>query len=107
MPRPSLNNSRAPCDTANKIGFTSFAQSGYVAANAMIEALNTVKGDYTVESVGAAIQAVSYTTTMLGAPYKFVAFSGTQQPNMTSKMVQIKGGKFVTISDWQVWPPKK
>lgn len=80
---------------------SSLAQSGYIAANIAIAALQTVQGDYTVESVGNAFKNVNYPTPLLGAP-----FAWSQQPNRSSKIVQIKSGKFVTVSDWLQLPSK-
>jgi branched-chain amino acid transport system substrate-binding protein len=86
---------------------TSFGQGGYLAAKIMVEALKSVKGDYTQESVTAAMLAASYTSPMFGAPFKFTPFVGGAQGNSASKIVEIKGGKWVTASDWVFWPPKK
>jgi branched-chain amino acid transport system substrate-binding protein len=88
------------------LGETSFAQGGYLSAKVMVEALKTVKGDYTRESVGAAIKAVNYATPMLGEPFKWVPYIGGAQANVASKIVQLKGGKFVTVTDWVFWPPR-
>jgi branched-chain amino acid transport system substrate-binding protein len=84
---------------------TSFAQGGYLSAWAMTEALKTIQGDYTKESVGAAIKALNLSTPMLGVPLTWVPYEGGKQLNNASKIVQIKDGKFVTISDWVFWPP--
>ena len=90
-----------------KLQLTSFGQGGYLAAKIMVDALKTVKGDYTQESVTAAMLAASYTSTMFGVPFKFTPFVAGAQGNTSSKIVQIKGGKWVTASDWVFWPPKK
>ena len=86
---------------------TSFAQGGYLSAKAMIEVLKTVQGEYTRESVTAALNAMNYQTDLLGNPATWIPYEGPNQLNTTSKIVQIKDGKFVTISDWVQWPPKK
>jgi branched-chain amino acid transport system substrate-binding protein len=86
---------------------TSFAQGGYLAAKAMVEVLKTVQGDYTRESVSTALKAMNYKTDLLGNPATWVPYEGANQLNTTSKIVQIKDGKFVTVSDWLQWPPKK
>jgi branched-chain amino acid transport system substrate-binding protein len=86
---------------------TSFGQGGYLAAKIMVEALKQVKGDYTQDSVTAAMTGISYTSPMFGAPYKFTPFIAGAQGNTSSKIVEIKGGKWVTASDWVFWPPKK
>ena len=90
-----------------KLDLTSFGQGGYLAARIMVDALKTVKGDYTQESVTQAMLAASYTSTMFGVPFKFTPFVAGAQGNTSSKIVQIKGGKWVTASDWVFWPPKK
>ena len=85
---------------------TSFAQGGYLSAKIAVEALKTITNDdYSKESVGKALQAVSYTSDMLGEPFKFVAFAGGAQSNVASKMVQIDGDGWKTITDWVYWPP--
>jgi branched-chain amino acid transport system substrate-binding protein len=86
-------------ETGQKV--SGFGQAGYIAANIAIAALHTIQGDYTVESVGNAFKNVKFSTPLLGSP-----FTWSQQPNRSSKIVQIKGGKFVTISDWLEFPPK-
>jgi branched-chain amino acid transport system substrate-binding protein len=86
---------------------TSFAQSGYLAAKAMIEILESVEGEYTRESVSAAMKEMNYETDMLGAPATWIPYENGKQLNTSSKIVQITDGKFVTISDWVFWPPKK
>ena len=89
-----------------KLELTSFAQGGYLSAKAMVEALKTVKGDYTKESVSAAMKALNVTSDMIGVPIKWAPYVGGAQLNNASKIVQIKSGKFETISDWVYWPPK-
>jgi branched-chain amino acid transport system substrate-binding protein len=91
----------------NKVPLTSFGEGGYLAAKIMVEALKSVKGDYTQESVSAAMAATSYTNTLFGQPFKFTPFVAGALGNTTSKVVAIKGGKWSTVSDWVYWPPKK
>lgn len=85
---------------------TSFAQGGFLAAKAMLQILESVEGEYTRESVSAAIKAMNYETDLLGNPATWIPYEGPNQLNTTSKIVQIKDGKFVTVSDWLYWPPK-
>jgi branched-chain amino acid transport system substrate-binding protein len=102
---PDMVEFKALMESAG-LGVTSFAQGGYLAAKVMVEALKTVKGDYTRESVTAAIKAVNYATPMLGEPFKWTPYLGGAQANVASKIVGIEDGKFVTVSDWVFWPPR-
>ncbi|MPY94693.1 MAG: ABC transporter substrate-binding protein [Acidimicrobiia bacterium] len=85
---------------ASDLELTSFAQGGYISANIAIEALRSIEGDITRESVGEAFQNITYTTPLLGAPFEF-----GPQPNRSSQIVQIEDGKFVTVSGWLKFPP--
>lgn len=86
---------------------TSFAQGGYISATAMVEVLKSIDGDITTESLNTALKAMDIDTGLMGANFKWIPYEGANQANTTSKIVQIKDGKWVTISDWQFWPPKK
>lgn len=78
----------------------SFAEGGYIAANAAIAALKTVKGPYTVASVGAAFKAVNYSTPLLAKPYTF-----STQPNKSIQIVTLKGGKWAPgTGSWTTIP---
>ncbi|WP_295010275.1 ABC transporter substrate-binding protein [uncultured Microbacterium sp.] len=58
--------------TKNNIPLTSFSQGGFLAATYFIEALKSVKGDVTRESVSAAIKDMQpVSNKMVGDPYKF------------------------------------
>lgn len=83
---------------------TSFGQGGYISANIMIEALESIDGDITFESVQEAIRNVSFETPMLGGPFEATGFIGGVQPNLYSLMVQVQDGEFVKVSDWFVFP---
>ena len=72
----------------------------------MIEALKSVEGEYTRESVNAALEQVNYETPLLGEPFKWVPYVGGAQANMASKIVKIEDGEFVAASDWVFWPPR-
>lgn len=85
---------------------TSFGQSGYLAALAMIEALKTIDGEYTQESVNAALSALTYSTPLLGETFTWKPYVGGEQANVASKIVKLEGGEFVTVSDWVYWPPR-
>ena len=83
---------------------TSFGQAGYMAAKAMIQALESIEGDLTFESVNAAIKGLTYETPMLGGPYTATGFVGGVQPNPYSLMVQVKDGVFTKVTDWRLFP---
>jgi branched-chain amino acid transport system substrate-binding protein len=85
---------------ANDLELTSFAQGGYIAANIAIEALRSIEGEITRESVSEAFQGIEYTTPLLGEP-----FTWGPQPNRSSQIVEIQDGKFVTVSEWLKFPP--
>ncbi|MDL9980220.1 ABC transporter substrate-binding protein [Microbacterium candidum] len=56
----------------NNIPLTAFSQGGYLAATYFIEALKSIKGDITRESVSKAIKAMSpIKNPMVGDPYTF------------------------------------
>ncbi|KHK95485.1 branched-chain amino acid ABC transporter substrate-binding protein [Microbacterium mangrovi] len=55
----------------NNIPLTSFSQGGYLAATYFIDALKTIKGDVTKESVTKALQSFKAQNPMVGAPYSF------------------------------------
>jgi branched-chain amino acid transport system substrate-binding protein len=87
----------------NKVGLDEFSTAGYISAMAFLEALKSIKGDVTRESVGEALEKLQYKTPMLAEPFGFNAPAGPQggnAPNVSTKMLQIKDGQFATISDW-------
>jgi len=58
--------------TKNNIPLTSFSQGGFLAAKHFIEAIKTIKGDVTRESVAKALRdAAPMSNPMIGDPYKF------------------------------------
>ncbi len=83
---------------------TSFGQGGYIAANVAIKALESIEGDITKESVNAAFKAVEYETPLLGTPFKATGSAAGIQPNVTSKITQVKDGDFEPITDWREFP---
>jgi branched-chain amino acid transport system substrate-binding protein len=83
---------------------TSFGQGGYIAANIVIAALESIDGELTKESVNAAFDAVVYETPMLGNPFEATGSVGGVQPNSTSKITQIQDGVFQPVTDWRVFP---
>jgi branched-chain amino acid transport system substrate-binding protein len=83
---------------------TSFGEAGYIAANIMIKALESIPGEITRASVNEALAKIEYPTPLLGAPFKFIGNVGGKQPNATSKILQYKDGDFRPITDWRTFP---
>ncbi|HWT34570.1 MAG TPA: ABC transporter substrate-binding protein [Microbacterium sp.] len=57
--------------TKNSIPLTSFSQGGYLAATYFVEALKSIKGDVTKDSVSKALKTLKAQNPMVGAPYSF------------------------------------
>jgi branched-chain amino acid transport system substrate-binding protein len=83
---------------------TSFGEGGYIAANIMIAALESIEGEITFESVQEAIRNVSYETPMLGGPFTATGFLGGVQPNPYSQIMQVIEGEFTSATGWWLWP---
>ena len=83
---------------------TSFGQGGYISANIVIQALESIEGDITKESVNEAFANVVFETPMLGTPFEATGSAGGIQPNSTSKITQVTDGTFQAITDWRVFP---
>jgi ABC-type branched-subunit amino acid transport system substrate-binding protein len=82
------------------VALDSFAEGGYIAANAAVAALKTIKGAYTTASVGAAFKAVNYSTPLLAKPFTF-----TTQPNKSIQVVTLKNGAWAAgSSTWITLP---
>lgn len=91
----------------NNVGLDEFSTAGYISAKAFVEALKTIKGPIDRESVGKALAALKYDTTMLAQPFSFnhpAGPDGGNAPNVSTKMIEIKDGKFETISDFITVP---
>lgn len=88
----------------NDLAPTSFGQAGYMSAKAMINALESIDGEITFESVQTAIKNIAFESEMLGGPFEATGFVGGVQPNKYSLMVQVKDGVFTKVSDWRVFP---
>ena len=90
--------------TKNKIPLTSFSQGGYLAATYFIEALKSVKGDITRESVSAAIKSMpAVDNKMIGDPYKFGTIPTAGWP------IELKSGTHAwekVADDWYRIPKK-
>lgn len=91
--------------TAANVPLNSFAQGGYLAATHFVQALKSIKGDITRESVSAALSGLtSVTHAMVGTPYSF-APGERHNSNRASKFVQLKGGVWVSVTpDWITLP---
>ncbi len=50
---------------------------------------------------------MDYRTELLGGPARWVPYEGANQLNASSKIVQIRNERFVTITDWVSWPPAR
>jgi branched-chain amino acid transport system substrate-binding protein len=84
---------------------TSFGQGGYISANVVIQALESIEGELTKESVNQAFKDVVYETPLLGAPFMATGSAAGIQPNATSLVLQVQDGDFVRITDdWRVFP---
>ncbi|MBN9156508.1 MULTISPECIES: ABC transporter substrate-binding protein [unclassified Microbacterium] len=90
--------------TKNKIPLTSFSQGGYLAATYFIEALKSVKGDITRESVSEAIKSMpAVDNKMIGDPYKFGTIPTAGWP------IELKSGTHAwekVADDWYRIPKK-
>jgi branched-chain amino acid transport system substrate-binding protein len=77
-------------------GIGSFSQMGFVLGKFLVQALNTVKGPYTIKSVNAAIQNIKdYKTEMLCTPWTFGKVA-LHIPNNTDFTTTPENGKMIT-----------
>ncbi|MCE4027581.1 MULTISPECIES: ABC transporter substrate-binding protein [unclassified Microbacterium] len=90
--------------TKNNIPLTSFSQGGYLAATYFIQALKSVKGDITRESVSEAIKNMpAVDNKMIGDPYKFGTIPTAGWP------IELKSGTHAwekVADDWYRIPKK-
>jgi branched-chain amino acid transport system substrate-binding protein len=86
------------------VDLTSFGEGGYIAANVMITALESIEGEITFDSVQEAIRNVSYETPMLGGPFTATGYGPTLQPNPYSQILQVQGGEFNSVTGWWIFP---
>lgn len=86
-----------------KVAVSDDSLLGYLAAKIMINALENVTGDYTNDTVAAALGKVSYETPLLAEPFKF-----QHQSNSSAKVVKLDAqGNWQTVDDnWVTFPPK-
>jgi hypothetical protein len=76
-------------------GIGSFSQMGFTEAEIAVHALESITGAYTVQSVNAALKAVtSFNTGMLCQPWTYGAYP-THIPNNEDVTVTPQGGKMV------------
>jgi hypothetical protein len=84
---------------------TSFGEGGYLAANIMIAALESIEGEITFDAVQEAIRNLTYETPMLGRPFSASGYVDGSQPNQTSQILRVDGLDFVPVSDgWRNFP---
>jgi branched-chain amino acid transport system substrate-binding protein len=78
-------------------GIGSFSQMGFVLGKFLTQALETVKGPYTIKSVNAAIQGIkNYKTEMLCDPWTYGKVS-LHIPNHTDYTTTPENGKMITV----------
>jgi branched-chain amino acid transport system substrate-binding protein len=87
--------------TAAGLEVTALAQSGWLAAKVVSDTIAGMKGPVNKDTVGQALQKVTSFDTqgMTAKPYAFGP-GNAHHSNRSVKMVQIKNGKWQTISDW-------
>jgi branched-chain amino acid transport system substrate-binding protein len=80
---------------------TALAQSGWLAAKVVSDTIAGMNGPINKDTVGAALQKLTSFDTqgMTAKPYSFGP-GNAHHPNRSVKMVQIKGGKWNTVSNW-------
>jgi branched-chain amino acid transport system substrate-binding protein len=87
--------------TAANVEVTALAQSGWLAAKIVSDTIAGMKGPINKDTVGAALKKLtSYDTQgATNKPYSFGP-GNAHHPNRAVKVVQIKGGKWTTVSNW-------
>ncbi|MFI7097596.1 ABC transporter substrate-binding protein [Streptomyces lydicus] len=93
--------------TKKKVPLTAFGESGYLAASHMVEALKSIKGPITRESVTKALKSLPpIASDMTGAPYKF-GNAAKHGSNTAGKIVQLRDGEWhVASKGWMRYPGK-
>lgn len=100
------NKTWAATMTKHNIGFTSFAQGGYLSAKAFIHVLESIKGDVTRESFTAAAkgmtEADAFDTGGITGEKWIFGPGDAHQPNATAWPVKIEGGsgKWTSVGPW-------
>jgi branched-chain amino acid transport system substrate-binding protein len=78
-------------------GIGSFSQFGFLLGKFLVQALDTVKGPYTIASVNKAIVGIkNYTSEMLCDPWTY-GHVGLHIPNHTDYTVTPENGKMITV----------
>lgn len=78
---------------------TSFAQGGYLAATIFVDAVSSIDGEITRESVAQAMRDLApVETAFLGTPYTF-GEADMHAPNQASKFVELTDGSWSTVED--------
>jgi branched-chain amino acid transport system substrate-binding protein len=83
------------------VPLNSFAEGGYVAASAFVEALRAIRGEVTRASVTQALRDLGeHRSPLMGTPYAF-AEAPAHNPNRAVKVVRLQDGAWETVSqDW-------
>ena len=90
--------------TAADVPLTSLSEGGYVAAELLVQALRSIDGEITAESVAAALRDLGeIENPLLGMPFVFDD-GDSHNPNRASLMVQATEDGWVTASDWVIVP---
>lgn len=86
---------------ANNVSLTSSAQGGYLAAQILVNAMRSIKGDITRESVTRALQQMQPSEfPMLGMPFAFGA-GQAHHPNQAAIPVQLLDGRWrIAHHEW-------
>ena len=85
---------------ASSVQSSSFAQMGYLAGRVATDALLSIEGDITVESVNAAFQGVkNFTSDLFCKPWYFDSTVGANVSNNTDFTVVPEDGKMVLFED--------
>lgn len=87
------------------IPLTSFSQGGYLAATIFVDAVSSIEGDVTRESVAEAMRTLApVDSPLIGTPYTF-GDGEAHAPNQASKFVELRDGAWVSVTDeWVVLP---
>lgn len=86
---------------ANQVSLTSSSQGGYLAAQILVKAMRSIKGEITRESVTRALQQMPpYELPMLGMPFSF-GEGRAHHPNRAAIPVQLLDGRWrIAHHEW-------
>jgi ABC-type branched-subunit amino acid transport system substrate-binding protein len=85
------------------------AQSGWIAADVFAEALGSIDGDVTAESVTEAIAGIAdFDNGMTGNPYDLASREPPATPNRSQFVVEVVDGDWTYLADYDVplFPPE-